>query len=93
MNAPGASLADDGRGSFIITLEELRNATSDDAPRVEAAKLFAEGRQLLEQRTSESRKKAIDIFQRALPLARDAHDKDSESGVLYDGRRRRVLGC
>jgi CHAT domain-containing protein/tetratricopeptide (TPR) repeat protein len=95
-----ASSAAAGRGAFTITLEELRPATKDDTARVEATRLFAEGQQLFEQRSGESRKKAIESFRRSIEQARDAHDKDLQCGALYllgqalraDGKPQEAVG-
>jgi CHAT domain-containing protein/tetratricopeptide (TPR) repeat protein len=78
-------------GVYEIRVEELRAATDKDRLAVAAEKLLEEGDQLRDQRTAESRRKAILKYEEALPLWRDAGEKTGEAqtfnemGVAYSG--------
>jgi CHAT domain-containing protein/tetratricopeptide (TPR) repeat protein len=71
-------------GSFVITLEDLRDATVEDAAHLEVVKLLTEGKRLQESQTREARTQSIAVYQRALEQARAANDKKSESVALYE---------
>src|SRR5581483_3303366 len=53
-------------GSFGITLEDLRDGTSEDVAYIEVVKLLTEGKRLQEAQTREARAQSIPVYQRAL---------------------------
>ena len=69
-------------GHYRITVKELRAATPSDVAKAAAWKLFATGEQLSEERTTDSLKKADEVFRRALPLWREAGDQQGEAETL-----------
>jgi CHAT domain-containing protein/tetratricopeptide (TPR) repeat protein len=69
-------------GSYLVEMEELRVATPKDTNRALAQSIFADGEQLREQASSESRRKAIEKYARALPLWRAAGDRRGEAETL-----------
>ena len=71
-------------GRYEIKVEELRDATSKDQVHVSARRLTEEGNQLRDQRTAESRRKAIEKYEGALPLWREAGDKKGEALTIND---------
>ena len=69
-------------GRYEIQLEELRTATGPDRTRVAAERAYFAAAQLQEQRTRDSRRKAIEQYGEALRLMRDAGDRRGEAMTL-----------
>lgn len=69
---------------YDIRIEELREATSKDRVEVAAQRAFEEANQLRDQRTAESRLKAIRKYEEALPLWRHAGGKRGEAYTLNE---------
>lgn len=69
-------------GRYEIHLEDLRPATDADRTRVAAERSYFAGAQLQNQRTSDSRRKAIEQYAEALRLMRDAGDRRGEAMTL-----------
>ena len=78
-------------GKYAIKIEEWREATPRDRDRFVAQKAFFEGNQLKNQGTAESSRKAIEMFEQALPLWRAVEDSGNlattlnEIGFVYSG--------
>jgi CHAT domain-containing protein/tetratricopeptide (TPR) repeat protein len=71
-------------GRYEVKIEELRDATAKDRVQVAARKAFEEANQLRDQRTAESRRKAIKKYEEALPLWREVGDKEGEASTLNE---------
>ncbi len=69
-------------GRYEIRLEDLRAATGVDRTRVAAERAYVAGAQLQAERTAESRRKAIDKYEEALRLMREAGDRRGEAMTL-----------
>jgi CHAT domain-containing protein/Tfp pilus assembly protein PilF len=69
-------------GAYEILLKELRPATDHDRAAVAAQRLFEDGNRLRDQRTAESRRKAVQKYEEALPLWRGAGEKAGEAHTL-----------
>lgn len=67
---------------YELRLEDLRTATDADRQRVVAERAYFTGVQLQNERTGESRRKAIERYGEALPLMREAGDRRGEAMVL-----------
>ncbi len=65
-------------GGYVVTLEALRSPTQADEDRVAAEKLFWEGYELFKQPAIESRRKALEKYQQALPMFRAQNDRSME---------------
>ncbi|MGA2648793.1 MAG: tetratricopeptide repeat protein, partial [Candidatus Sulfotelmatobacter sp.] len=70
--------------SYGLRVEELRVATSQDSNRALAESALAEGEQLDQEGTAESKRKALEKYEQALPLWRAAGDRRGEAETLYD---------
>ena len=81
---------DASAGRYEIRIEDLRAATELDHIRVAAERSYVLGAQLQNQRTAESRRKAIEQYGEALRLMREAADRRGEAmtltnlGTLYN---------
>jgi len=81
---------DASAGRYELRIEELRAATETDRTRVAAERTYFAAAQLQDQRTSDSRRKAIERYSEALRLMREAGDKRGEAmtltnmGLLYN---------
>ena len=73
---------DASAGRYEIRLEDLRAATDADRTRVAAERAYAVAAQLQGERTSESRRKAIEKYGEALRLMREAGDRRGEAMSL-----------
>jgi CHAT domain-containing protein/Tfp pilus assembly protein PilF len=73
---------DAAAGRYEVRIEELRTATETDRTRVDAERSYFAAAQLQDQRTSESRRKAIERYSEALPLMRKAGDRRGEAMTL-----------
>lgn len=71
-------------GSYEIGIAELREAKARDSVALAALKLFESGNQLRDERTAESRRKAIKKYEESLPLWRDAGDQTGEAQTLNE---------
>jgi len=77
-------------GRYEVRLDDLHPATDADRTRVSAERSYLAGAQLQNQRTSESRRKAIEQYAEALRLMRDAGDRRGEAmtltnmGIVYN---------
>ncbi len=69
-------------GTYEIRIAELREATSKDRSQMAAQKVFEEADRLRDQRTAESRRKAIEKYGEALLLWRNAEDRFGEANAL-----------
>lgn len=69
-------------GRYEIQLEVLRTATDADRTRVAAERSYFAAAQLQNQRTGESRRKAIEQYGAALRLMREAGDRRGEAMTL-----------
>jgi CHAT domain-containing protein/Tfp pilus assembly protein PilF len=69
-------------GRYEIRLEDLRVATGTDRTRVAAERSYNAAAQLQSERTSESRRKAIERYGEALRLMREAGDRRGEAMTL-----------
>ena len=76
------SLEKDAAGRYEVKVEALRDATPQDKNRIAANKAFAEGMQLLGQKTESSAQKAIEKFQETIPLLRAIGDRYQEARTL-----------
>lgn len=79
--APDAKAAP---GRYEVRVDERRDATAEDAHRVAAADALAEARALQARGTKESKHKAIEKLDEALPLLRALEDRKGEAGALND---------
>jgi CHAT domain-containing protein/Tfp pilus assembly protein PilF len=96
------SSADKGAagGSFEVEVKELREATERDRAQVKAARVFEVGEHLRLQQNADSMRKAIDKYNEALPLWREAGDKTGEGytlnqiGLVYSrtGEPKKAIG-
>lgn len=77
-------------GSYKITLETLRLATSEDQKRMTAENLFADADIAANKRTAESYKTAEEKFKESLPIFRELGDKKREHYVV--DRLARIAG-
>jgi CHAT domain-containing protein/Tfp pilus assembly protein PilF len=81
---------DASAGRYEVRLEEPRTATDADRKRVAAERIYFAGVKFQDQRTGDSRRKAIERYTEALPLMRDAGDRRGEAmtltnlGALYN---------
>jgi CHAT domain-containing protein/Tfp pilus assembly protein PilF len=75
-------------GRYEVKVSELRESTTEDRHRIAAesalAVTLAEARQLRTQGTRESKQKAIEKLDEALPLLRTLEDRQGEARVLND---------
>ena len=71
-------------GAYEISITELREATPRDRIAVAAETLFEEGNQLRNERTVESRRKALKKYEEALLRWREAGDRASEAQTLNE---------
>ena len=69
-------------GRYELRLEDLRTATEADRTRVAAERSYFAAAQLQNQRTGESRRKAIEQYGEALRLMRKAGDRRGEAMAL-----------
>ena len=69
-------------GRYEVRLEDLRTATETDRTRAAAERSYFAGAQLLNERTGESRRKAIERYNEALRLMREARDQRGEAMTL-----------
>jgi CHAT domain-containing protein len=76
-----ASKADAG-GSYEVKIQELRPAVEQDRNRIAAHRLSLEAINLYAQRTTETRRSAVQKFQSMLPLLRAAGDHKEEGETL-----------
>ena len=73
----------DYRGSYSITLKEIRPSTDQDKARVEAETLTENALQLLLTQSREAKLKALDQFQQSVDFWRLAKDQANEARSLY----------
>jgi CHAT domain-containing protein len=73
----------DYRGSYSITLKEIRTTTDQDKARVEAETLTENALQLLLTQSRGEKLKAIDTFQQSVDFWRLAKDQSNEARSLY----------
>lgn len=77
-------------GRYEVRIEDLRTATEADRKRVAAERSYFAAAQLQAERTSDSRRKAIERYGEALRLMRDAGDRRGEGmtltnmGIVYN---------
>jgi len=77
-------------GRYELRVDELRMATDADRRRVAAERAYVAGAQLQGERTSDSRRKAIERYSEALRLMREAGDRRGEAmtltnmGIVYN---------
>ena len=69
-------------GRYEIQLEDVRTATAADRTRVAAERSYFAAAQLQNQRTGESRRKAVEQYGEALRLMREAGDRRGEAMAL-----------
>jgi len=69
-------------GRYEIRIEDLRAATGSDRTRVTAERTYAGAAQLQNERTAESRRKAVERYAEALRLMREVGDKRGEAMTL-----------
>ena len=69
-------------GRYELRIEDLRTATDADRTRVAAERSYNAAAQLQSERTSESRRKAIERYGEALRLMREAGDRRGEAMTL-----------
>jgi len=69
-------------GRFVITMNVQRAANSADADHIAAERAFTEGQRLRELRTAESRRAAIESFERALPYFKTSGDRGRQALAL-----------
>jgi CHAT domain-containing protein/Tfp pilus assembly protein PilF len=69
-------------GRYDVWLEDVRAATETDRTRVRAERSYFAAAQLQDQRTGESRRKAIEQYGEALRLMREAGDRRGEAMIL-----------
>ena len=69
-------------GRYEFRIDELRPATDADRTRVAAERSYVAGAKLQGERTSDSRRKAIDRYGEALRLMREAGDRRGEAMTL-----------
>ena len=73
---------DASAGRYELRIEDLRTATDVDRKRIVAESTYFTGVQLQNERTGESRRKAIEKYVEALSLMREAGDRRGEAMVL-----------
>jgi CHAT domain-containing protein len=73
----------DYRGSYSITLKEIRTATDQDKARVEAETLTENALQLRLTQAADAKLKAVDQFQQSVGFWRLANDPSNEARSLY----------
>jgi len=73
---------DASAGRYELRVEDLRLATEADRKRVAAERAYFAGTKLLKERTTESRRKAIEQYGEALRLMREAGDRRGEAMTL-----------
>ena len=73
---------DASAGRYEIRLEDVRTATNADRTRVAAERSYFAGAQLLNERTGDSRRKAIERYGEALRLMREAGEQRGEAMTL-----------
>jgi CHAT domain-containing protein/Tfp pilus assembly protein PilF len=73
-----------GRGSYEIRLKELRAATAQDASRVAAQKVYAEGEAARSTGTREGRQETIRKFEEARRLYLAAGDRTAAAAMLHN---------
>ena len=71
------------RGSYVLTLKDVRPANDQDNSRIEAEKRSESAMQLLIQDTAAARSEAINKFQQSLALWQAVKDKGNEAWALY----------
>lgn len=69
-------------GSYTVTVKALRAATAADHRAAAASRLMLEGQALYDQRTGESRRKALAKYEEVLPLWRANQDAAKEIDTL-----------
>src|SRR5262249_20961140 len=73
----------DYRGSYSITLREVRSSTDQDKARVEGEKLTEDALQLLLSQTEDAKLKALDQFQQSISYWHLAKDQANEARSIY----------
>ena len=73
----------DYRGSYSITLKEVRSSTEQDKARVEAETLTENALQLLLTQAGDAKLKALDQFQQSINFWRLAKDQSNEARSFY----------
>src|SRR5262249_14502305 len=71
-------------GPYRIILEQLRDATPDDAKRLTASKAFDEGNRLESQMTKEALGEALEQFRSSAALFHEVGDVEREADALYE---------
>jgi CHAT domain-containing protein/Tfp pilus assembly protein PilF len=79
-----ASSKDAKSGTYEIRIKDLRESTSKDRIQVSAQKILDEANKLRDQQTAESKRKAVERYEAALPLWRDAGDRQTEANTLME---------
>ena len=79
-----ASSKDAKSGTYEIRIKDLRESTSKDRIQVSAQRIFDEANKLRDQQTAESQRKAIGKYEEALPLWREAGDRQTEAHTLIE---------
>jgi len=69
-------------GRYELRLEDLRSATDADFKRVAAERSYFAATQLLDERTGDARRKAIERYGEALRLMREAGEQRGEAMTL-----------
>ncbi|HET9787321.1 MAG TPA: tetratricopeptide repeat protein, partial [Pyrinomonadaceae bacterium] len=86
---------------YEVRLEQLRTATQEDRSSVAAQKLFAEAKELRDQRKSETYQQALEKYQAALNIWRALGDKMRQAFTLHNsgwiygdtGQYQKALDC
>ena len=71
------------KGSYRITMDELRPAKDQDKARIAAERMFSTAMQLLVAENEETRRKALEKFEQGRSLAQSGGDQASEAWALY----------
>ena len=91
----------DTTARYQVRLEQLRTATQEDRSSVAAQKLFAEAKELRDQRKSETYQQALERYQAALNIWRALGDKMRQAFTLHNsgwiygdtGQYQKALDC
>src|SRR5262245_4760402 len=71
------------KGSYTLTMDELRPSSTRDKPLVAAERLASEGMKLLDERTEESRRGAVEKYEQARALSQSVNDQAGQAWSLY----------
>jgi CHAT domain-containing protein/tetratricopeptide (TPR) repeat protein len=71
-----------GRGKYRLSVDPPRDATAQDAKRIEAERIRSQGDALLARSTADTSRKAIELYEKAVLVWREIGDRREEAATL-----------